>query len=116
MATIAGNRARDLRQHFEAMERPGSCSPGAEGVQRPADADTSEALQAVRSAVAPQPLLHRDAIYLDPQLFHPGRAIHQRRDALGLDAAARRLVERVYRDSCAPAPGSPRPRRTPCAP
>jgi peptidyl-dipeptidase Dcp len=61
-------------------------------------ANTSEALQRAQRAEAPRLAAHSDAIQLDAALFARVKAIHDRREQLGLDAEQRMLVERCYRD------------------
>jgi peptidyl-dipeptidase Dcp len=60
--------------------------------------ETSPALQAVERDVAPKLAAHESAIYLNSALFARIDALHARRDALGLDAEQRRLLERIHLD------------------
>jgi peptidyl-dipeptidase Dcp len=59
-------------------------------------ANTNDSLQAIQRRMAPRFAAHNDAILLDTALFARVKRIHDRRDALGLDAEQRRLVERRY--------------------
>ena len=61
-------------------------------------ANTSDTLQKIESDVSPKLAAHRDAIYLNDRLFGRVKSIYDRRDALGLDADQKYLVERYYRD------------------
>lgn len=61
-------------------------------------ADTNDALEAVRTEMAPRLAAHEDAILLNPALFARVKAIHDARDRLGLDDEALRLVEITHRD------------------
>ena len=62
-----------------------------------AQANTNDTLQKVQKDESPKLAAHRDAIFLNPKLFARFKAIHEQRDTLGLDAEAKRLVERYYR-------------------
>jgi len=61
-------------------------------------ANTNDALQSVQSAMAPKLAAHHDAFFLDDKLFRRVATLYARRDALGLNAEQRFLVERYYRD------------------
>ena len=61
-------------------------------------ANTNDTLQKIDSDVSPKLAAHRDAIYLNGRLFGRVKSIYDRRDALGLDADQKFLVERYYRD------------------
>ena len=61
-------------------------------------ANTNDSLQKVESEESPKLAAMTDAIYLNDKLFTRVRSIHDRRDALGLDAEQKVLVERYYRD------------------
>src|SRR4029453_18517898 len=60
--------------------------------------ETSRELQAIERVMAPRLAAHESAIYLNTALFARVDALHARRDALGLGAEARRLLERVHLD------------------
>jgi peptidyl-dipeptidase Dcp len=60
--------------------------------------ETSPALQAVQRDVAAPLAAHDSAVHMDAALFARIDALHARRDTLGLDAEARRLLERVHLD------------------
>ncbi|MDZ7778387.1 MAG: M3 family metallopeptidase [Gemmatimonadota bacterium] len=59
-------------------------------------AHTNDALEAIRTEMAPKLSGHSDAILLDPRLFERIDAVHARLDELELDAESRRLVERYH--------------------
>jgi peptidyl-dipeptidase Dcp len=61
-----------------------------------AGANTDETLQAIQEEEAPKLAAAADAIYLDDALFQRIEAIYSRRDQVGLDPEARRLVEYDY--------------------
>ena len=59
---------------------------------------TSPALQAVQRAMAAPLAAHTSAVLTDPALFARLDALHQRREALGLDGEQQRLLERLHLD------------------
>ena len=59
---------------------------------------TNPEMQAVQREMAAPLAAHHSAVYMDPALFARVDALHRERDALGLDAEARRLLERVHLD------------------
>ncbi|MFL6414875.1 MAG: M3 family metallopeptidase [Bryobacteraceae bacterium] len=61
-------------------------------------ADANPELQRVQQVETPKLSALRDAITLNPKLFARVQTIYEKRDALGLDAQSRRLVELIYRD------------------
>ena len=82
-----------------AMERSGALLTRASKIFFAlTQSNTNDTLQAVQTAEAPKLAAHSDAIYLDPKLFARVKSLYDRRDALGLDAEQKFLVERYYRD------------------
>ncbi len=61
-------------------------------------ADTNDAREALQAEYAPKFSAHRDAIFLNPQLFARIKALHDNRESLGVDAEAVRLIERYHTD------------------
>ena len=61
-------------------------------------ANTDETLQAVEREIAPLVARHWNAIYLNPALFARVDALYRRRDQLGLDPEALRVLERYHLD------------------
>ena len=59
-------------------------------------ADTNEALEAVRTEMAPKLSAHNDRTLLNGQLFERIRALYDQRDDLDLDPESLRLVERYH--------------------
>ncbi|HQT96098.1 MAG TPA: hypothetical protein PK435_15825, partial [Thermoanaerobaculaceae bacterium] len=59
-------------------------------------AETSDALQAVAKDVAPQLAALGDDINLDPALFARVKVVWEKRDASGLTAEQRKLVDETY--------------------
>jgi peptidyl-dipeptidase Dcp len=62
-----------------------------------AQANTNDTLQKIQSDVAPKLAAHQDAIFLNPKLYARVKALYGQRDALGLDAESKYLVERYHR-------------------
>jgi peptidyl-dipeptidase Dcp len=61
-------------------------------------ANTNSEMQKLQREMAPKLAAHSDAITLDAALFARLRAIHEKRDALGLDPESKRLLWRYHRD------------------
>ena len=61
-------------------------------------AHTSDALDEIRSEVAPQLAAHNDRILLNGALFARVATLHAERSALGLDAESIRLIEKYHED------------------
>jgi peptidyl-dipeptidase Dcp len=59
---------------------------------------TNPALDRLDSELSPRLAAHKDAILLNRALFARVKSLHDRREALGLDAESARLLERYYRD------------------
>ena len=59
---------------------------------------TSPALQQVQREMAPRLAAHEQAVLTHPGVFARLEALHERRDALGIDAETRRLLERLHLD------------------
>jgi peptidyl-dipeptidase Dcp len=63
-----------------------------------ASSDTNDELQAIERDIAPVLARHSNTIYLNAGLFARIDGLYGRRDALGLDAEAMRVLERYYLD------------------
>ncbi|MFD0363439.1 M3 family metallopeptidase [Nocardia sp. GCM10030253] len=61
-----------------------------------AGSDSSAATDAIEAEMSPKLAAHRDAIYLDPELFARIESLYRRRDELGLDAEELRLLEQYH--------------------
>jgi peptidyl-dipeptidase Dcp len=61
-------------------------------------ANTNDTLQKIQDIIAPKLAAHRDAIYLNDQLFQRVRAIYDRRESGKLNPEQKMLVERYNRD------------------
>jgi peptidyl-dipeptidase Dcp len=84
---------------LEAMERAGELLNRVSKVFfNLAQSNTSDAMQKVRAEEAPKLAALADNIYLNAKLFARVKALYDGRDALKLDAEARFLVERQYRN------------------
>ncbi|HEU4641978.1 MAG TPA: peptidyl-dipeptidase Dcp [Gemmatimonadaceae bacterium] len=82
-----------------AMERSGALLTRAAKVFFAlTQANTDDTLQKVLSEEAPKLAAHNDAIYLNDRLFQRVKSLYDRRDALGLDAEQKFLVERYYKN------------------
>jgi peptidyl-dipeptidase Dcp len=56
--------------------------------------NTNDEIQKIKAEVAPKLAAHTDAINLNPKLYARVKALYEKRDALGLDAEGRYLIER----------------------
>ncbi|WP_330254300.1 M3 family metallopeptidase [Nocardia sp. NBC_00565] len=61
-----------------------------------AGSDSTEGTDAIEAEVSPRLAAHRDAIYLDPELFARVEELYGRRAELGLDAEEVRLLEQYH--------------------
>ena len=61
-------------------------------------ADTNDAMNEIRSEIAPRLAAHSDQVLLNGVLFARVKALHERRETLDLDDESRRLVEEYYSD------------------
>ena len=96
MAAIADNpEPPTFANTIEAMERTGELFTRAYKVfYNVEQSDTNEALQKIKAELAPKISAHNDTIYMNPKLYARVQAIYDKREALGLDAEAKYLVER----------------------
>jgi peptidyl-dipeptidase Dcp len=80
-----------------ALERSGRTLKRVGGVFfNLAGAHTNDALQAIEREMAPILAKHRNAIFMDEALFRRVDALHARREAIGLSAEERRLLDRYH--------------------
>ena len=98
VAAIVGNPASpDFANTIEALERSGRLLKRVGRVFNNLDASAgTPELQAVDRDYAPRLAAHQMRIALDPGLFARIDDLYQRREALGLDGAQRRLLERHH--------------------
>ena len=61
-------------------------------------ADTNDAMNDIRSQIAPRLAAHSDQILLNGALFQRVRLLYEQRAALAVDAEAKRLIEKYYTD------------------
>jgi len=82
-----------------AMERSGALlDRSAKAFFAVVGANTNDTLQKIQDVIAPKLAAHRDAIYLNDQLYQRVRAVYDRREAGSLSVEQRALVERYNRD------------------
>jgi peptidyl-dipeptidase Dcp len=95
---IAANPAPPTFENtIVAMERSGQLLRRVEGAfSAVTGANTNPTLQKIKSIEAPKLAAHRDAIYLNSQLFQRVAAIYKQRNSLNLDPESLRLVEYDY--------------------
>ncbi|MGC5797900.1 M3 family metallopeptidase [Sphingomonas sp. NFX23] len=100
MKAIANNAAAPtFANTIEAMERSGrTLDRASQAFFGVSQANTNDALDAVRSAEAPKLAQHSDAIYLDPKLFARVQALYAKKDSLGLDAEQKQVLEIYHSD------------------
>jgi peptidyl-dipeptidase Dcp len=96
IAAIADNREPPTFDNtMLAMERSGELLTRVAKVFFNMDqSNTNEAIQKIKAEVAPKLAAHQDSIYLNPKLFSRVKALYEKRDALGLDAEGKYLIER----------------------
>ncbi len=83
----------------EAMERSGALLLRTSKVFfNVSSANTNETMQKVEAEISPKLSAHSDAISMNPRLYARVKTLYDKRDALGLDAESRRLLERTYRN------------------
>ncbi len=96
-AIAADTRAPTFENTLEALERTGRTLQRVKLVFfNLVGAHTNDALEALRTELSPKLAAHSDAILLDADLFRRIDTLHRKLDELGLDAEARRLVERYH--------------------
>ncbi|WP_448099501.1 M3 family metallopeptidase [Polluticoccus soli] len=61
-----------------------------------ANANTNEYLQEVEEKVAPRLAAQKDAVFLNDSLFQRVKALHEKKDSLGLDRESARLLDFYY--------------------
>jgi peptidyl-dipeptidase Dcp len=82
-----------------AMERSGALlDRGAKAFFAVVGANTNDTLQKIQDAISPKLAAHRDAIYLNDQLYQRVRGVYDRLEGSTLSAEQKRLVERYNRD------------------
>mgnify|MGYP002780925028 CR=1 FL=1 len=96
---IAKNPAApDFENTIAAMERAGRDLDRVSQVFfNMTSANSSDAIRAVQTQMAPRMAAHQNRIVLDPALFARVEAVHAARNAAGLSAEQVRVVERYHR-------------------
>jgi peptidyl-dipeptidase Dcp len=100
IAGIANNpKAPTFDNTIVAMERSGQMLARVSAVfSNLQTANTNDRLDAVDREMSPKLAAHNDAIYLNPKLFKRVETLHAKREKLGLDAEAKFLLERYYKE------------------
>ncbi len=100
VAGIANNpKAPTFENTIVALERSGQMLGRVSAVfSNLQTANTNDRLDAVDREMSPKLAAHNDAIFLNPQLFKRVETLHAKRDKLGLDAEAKFLLERYYKE------------------
>lgn len=81
-----------------ALERSGALLTRVSGIfWNKAGADTNDALQDIERRIAPQLSRHRSAVTMNRMLFERVDALYRRRESLGLDAEADRVLELTWK-------------------
>lgn len=99
IAEIAGHAAKpSFANTIVALEKSGALlTKVADVFFNLASADTNPALQAIERDIAPKLAKHQSGLFLNRKLFLRIRDLYERRNDLGLDAEALRLLERTYK-------------------
>jgi peptidyl-dipeptidase Dcp len=100
VAVIAENRAKPTFDNtLVALERSGLLLGRAQrAFNLVSEANIDPALQAAKTALAPELAAHDDAIYLNQRLYARVDTLYRRREALHLDPESRRLLQVTYDD------------------
>ena len=61
-------------------------------------ADTNDAMNEIRTEIAPRLAAHSDQIFLNAALFERVKTLHEQRETLDADAESRRLIVEYYTD------------------
>jgi len=81
----------------EALERSGALLRRVSLVFfNQSSSDTTEAIQELEAVISPKLAAHNDTVHLDPALFARLDDLYTRREQLGLDAEALRVLERYH--------------------
>ncbi len=98
-AIATNSQAPTFDNTIVAMERSGRLMDRAERTFSNLNAcNTNPEMQKIEKELAPKLAAHRDAIFLDGQLFARVEKLHGDKDKLGLDAESSYLLERYYKD------------------
>ncbi len=111
-ALVAEPAAPDFDNSVAAFDRCGRLLSRCTAVfYNLAASASSPALQAVQRELAAPLAAHHSAVYQQAALFKRIDAVHRQREALGLTAEQRRLVERMHRDFARAGAQLPAPQR-----
>ena len=96
-AIATGTAAPDFENTIAAMERAGRHLDRVSQVFfNMTSANSSDAIRAIQTQMAPRLAAHQSRIMLDPRLFSRVKAVHEGRDAAGLSPEQQRVVERYH--------------------
>ena len=100
VAAIADDRAAPTFENtIVALERSGQLLARVHATfANLQGANTNDTLDAVDREMSPRLAEHSDAIHLNAKLFARVKALHDKRDTLGLDAESTFLLERYYKE------------------
>jgi peptidyl-dipeptidase Dcp len=99
MAIATAPEAPTFDNTIAALERSGQLLRRVEMVfGQLSSAATNDELQAVEREIVPLVARHWNAVFLNPQLFARIDALFQKRESLGLDSEALRVLERYHLD------------------
>jgi peptidyl-dipeptidase Dcp len=98
-AIVANPQPATFDNTMVALERSGAMLQRVEAAFNNASAaDTNPTIQQIEQELAPRLAAHRDAMFLDPQLYARVRTLYEARERLDLDAESRWLLERYHTD------------------
>lgn len=96
-AITSGGHEPSFANTIAALERSGAVLTRVANVFfNIASSDSTATTDAIEAVVSPKLAAHRDAIYLDPELFARIEALYMLRDELGLDPEEARLLEQYH--------------------
>ncbi|MBV8467559.1 MAG: M3 family metallopeptidase, partial [Burkholderiales bacterium] len=97
---IAESKAAPTFQNtIVAMERSGQLLNRVRTTfENQGDANSDDAINALREKIEPELAAHSDRIYMNKHLFQRVAALYEKRDALGLDPESKHLLWRYYTD------------------
>ena len=100
VATIANNpKAATFENTIVAMERSGQLlARVAATFSNLSGANTNDTIESIERELSPKLAAHSDRIMLNAKLYQRVKALYDKRADLGLDAEAKRLLERYHTD------------------
>ncbi|MEV4123456.1 M3 family metallopeptidase [Nocardia sp. NPDC049707] len=96
-AITSGDQEPSFANTIAVLERSGAVLTRVSNVFfNITSSDSNETTDAIEAEVSPKLAAHRDAIYLDPELFARVEALYERREEWGLDPEEARLLEQYH--------------------